>query len=55
MLITGSVTETYSFNISLEKQEYEYAVALASSYGITVSAGIFRCLSSPAFISVLNS
>lgn len=55
MIITGSVIETYNFTITLEKQEYEYAVALASGFGLSITDGMFRCLTSPAFISALNT
>lgn len=54
MNVTGTVQESYNFNINLEKVEYEYLIGLAAGYGITLEEGIFKCLTTQAHITVVN-
>jgi len=55
MRVTGNIPETFVFSIAINSTELKSLRQLANSMGRTMEDTVFYCMTSQAFISVVNT
>ena len=55
MIVSGNIPETFVFSIAINSSELRSLKQLANSIGNTMENAVFRCMTSQAFISAVNT